>query len=251
LFNGYLLEQLTYPFPLLRNNSNTWGLRHPFEITVQPGKSHAGDELTTFTTQLQELFVPFGATNVCQADGAMSSKQSPQRLMRISFDNWDNVLKAMATPYALAIDGKELDCDLSCSTEQQDELSRMQDLQGSKLCVPDFKRMRKCLQATGIEHVLKREKDGWLAERTWEDILSGGEQQRLCLARVLYHGPVFALLDECTSMVAADAEEELYKRCMKDWGITPITITQRMFMPDLYKQELRLGTPTAKGWEVS
>merc|ERR1712032_1739099 len=106
-------------------------------------------------------------------------------------------------------------------------------------------------QTTGIEHVLKREPEGWMAQKTWEGILSGGEQQRLCFARVLYHGPTFALLDECTSMVAADAEEDLYRRLAKDWKITPITMTQRMFMPDLYTQELRLGAPTPKGWEVS
>jgi len=111
-------------------------------------------------------------------------------------------------------------------------------------------RMRNCLRAVNIEHVLLRETLGWVTERSWEDVLSGGEQQRLCFARVLFHQPRFALLDECTSMVAADAEADLYRKLFQDWGITPLTLTQRPFMHDLYTKELSLGARTADGWEL-
>jgi len=142
--------------------------------------------------------------------------------------------KAVATPKDRTIDGQELECELARREER----------------IPRFKHSRCCLHTSGIEHILSREPDGWFTERKWEDTLSGGEQQRLCFARVLYHGPTFALLDECTSMVAADAEEDLYRRLFHDWGITPITMTQRMFMPDLYVQEVSLGTPSLEGWEL-
>jgi len=106
------------------------------------------------------------------------------------------------------------------------------------------------LQAAGIQKLLDREPKGWLAQRTWEDALSGGEQQRMGLARVFYRRPRFALLDECTSMVASAAEEDLYRTLVHNFGITPLTLTQRLFMPDLYPQELRLGLPTLEGWAL-
>mmetsp|Transcript_3058 Transcript_3058/g.7135 ORF Transcript_3058/g.7135 Transcript_3058/m.7135 type:complete len:84 (+) Transcript_3058:2-253(+) len=72
----------------------------------------------------------------------------------------------------------------------------------------------------------------------------------MALARVFYRRPCFALLDECTSMVACDAEEGLYRALVQDFGITPLTLTQRLFMPDLYARELRLGLSTPDGWAL-
>jgi len=108
--------------------------------------------------------------------------------------------------------------------------------------------MLRALSAAGLEHLLKREERGWLAQRIWEDVLSGGEQQRMALARIFYCRPRFALLDECTSMVASNAEERLYRTLFADFSITPLTLSQRLFMPDLYRMELSLGASTPDGW---
>ena len=51
---------------------------------------------------------------------------------------------------------------------------------------------------------------GWDHVVQWEDVLSLGEQQRMMMARMLYRKPTFAVLDECTSAVSVDAEEQLY-----------------------------------------
>lgn len=70
--------------------------------------------------------------------------------------------------------------------------------------------------ASGLDKVAK-----------WPDILSTGEQQRLAMARLYYHQPKFAVLDECTSAISPDLEKECYRIATKTFHITVLSVCHR------------------------
>ncbi|CAI7628504.1 unnamed protein product [Penicillium glandicola] len=67
---------------------------------------------------------------------------------------------------------------------------------------------------------------GWDAEEEWRDVLSGGLQQRIAMARLFYHRPKFAILDECTSSVTLEIEKVMYETAKK-LGTTLMTVSHR------------------------
>eukprot|EP00924_Labyrinthula_sp_SR-Ha-C_P003233 snap_masked-scaffold_15-processed-gene-3.11-mRNA-1 protein AED:0.06 eAED:0.06 QI:0/0/0/0.5/1/1/2/0/1430 len=108
-------------------------------------------------------------------------------------------------------------------------------------------KLQDLLDLVGIRYLLKRY-DLWETELKWEDVLSLGEQQRLNCARLFFHKPKFAILDECTSAVSSDVEERLY-RTAKEKGITSITISQRLALEEFHVNQLKMGDANGDdGW---
>ncbi|KAF5533415.1 ATP-binding protein cassette subfamily D (ALD) member 2, partial [Fusarium napiforme] len=82
------------------------------------------------------------------------------------------------------------------------------------------------LKILGLEHLPELYEEGWDAEAEWRDVLSGGLQQRVAMARLFYHRPKYAILDECTSSVTLETEKAMYDTA-KALGVTLMTVSHR------------------------
>ncbi|ROW02576.1 hypothetical protein VPNG_07882 [Cytospora leucostoma] len=82
------------------------------------------------------------------------------------------------------------------------------------------------LKTLNLENLVALYDEGWDAEAEWRDVLSGGLQQRVAMARLFYHRPRYAILDECTSSVTLETEKVMYDSA-KALGITLMTVSHR------------------------
>ncbi len=107
----------------------------------------------------------------------------------------------------------------------------------AKIGTFDDVRVAEALTATGLPELAARLGE----EAHWNRMLSGGEQQRLSIARVLLHAPDFLFLDEATASLDEPAEAMLYRLLqdrLKDTAI--ISIGHRSTLGAFHRRRIEL-----------
>ncbi|XP_015518628.1 ATP-binding cassette sub-family D member 1 [Neodiprion pinetum] len=104
------------------------------------------------------------------------------------------------------------------------------------------------LDLVDLRSLAEREAEGLSSRNDWDSTLSGGEKQRLAMARLFFHAPRYALLDECTSAVSLEAEGTIYEAA-KRMGITLLTVTHRVASLSKF-HKLILRFDGEGGWDL-
>ena len=78
----------------------------------------------------------------------------------------------------------------------------------------------------------------------WEAVLSGGEAQRVCIARALWHRPPFMVLDEATSQLDLATEKIVYEQLLAT-GAGIISVGHRPSLRQFHGLLLDMGAKVA------
>eukprot|EP00123_Amoebidium_parasiticum_P021422 comp6679_c0_seq1/m.2466 comp6679_c0_seq1/g.2466 ORF comp6679_c0_seq1/g.2466 comp6679_c0_seq1/m.2466 type:complete len:621 (-) comp6679_c0_seq1:75-1937(-) len=73
----------------------------------------------------------------------------------------------------------------------------------------------------------------------WYEMLSPGEMQRVSFARLFFHKPTLAGLDEATSSLDESTEEDMYNECLR-LGIVCVSVGHRSTLRKFHKSFLHL-----------
>jgi len=88
-------------------------------------------------------------------------------------------------------------------------------------------RLLECMERAGLRQLMARQNLTWDTEQDWSrEVLSQGDKQKMAMARLYFHRPKYAILDECSSAVDLEQEAKLYQNC-SDLSIAVITVAHR------------------------
>lgn len=101
----------------------------------------------------------------------------------------------------------------------------------------DFERIAEVMDQVGLGHL----KDRIEEEGPWDQTLSGGEKQRLTIARALLHRPDIIVLDEATSALDPESQDALMKLLSEEMkGLTIVSVGHRPELEQFHSRKLTL-----------
>jgi ABC-type uncharacterized transport system fused permease/ATPase subunit len=103
----------------------------------------------------------------------------------------------------------------------------------------DDAKLVQILMDVKMDYLLERNVQGLSFKCNWEDMLSGGEQQRLGFARLFYHHPSYAIMDESTSALDVVVEDACMQKCL-DLNITMISVAHRPTVVPFHENIMKL-----------
>jgi|RhiMetdeSRZDD1v2_1073273.scaffolds.fasta_scaffold03096_12 vitamin B12/bleomycin/antimicrobial peptide transport system ATP-binding/permease protein len=102
----------------------------------------------------------------------------------------------------------------------------------------DDEALRQALADVGLEHLVDRLDEEGVK---WSDVLSGGEQQRLGLVRLLLHKPDIAIMDESTSALDPEGQAKMFERLGERLPKTAvISVGHRLELEAFHDRKLKL-----------
>ncbi|HWV40633.1 ABC transporter ATP-binding protein/permease [Pseudorhodoplanes sp.] len=101
----------------------------------------------------------------------------------------------------------------------------------------DLNTIRDALDRVGLGHLKERVEE----EAPWDQTLSGGEKQRLTVARVLLHRPDIIVLDEATAALDPKSQDALMKLLSEEMeGLTILSVGHRPELEQFHSRKLTL-----------
>ena len=109
--------------------------------------------------------------------------------------------------------------------------------------------MKKVCDISGVSDILQRSE--WGLDQEIQDNgmnLSGGQKQKIALARALYHNKPILILDEATSAIDKKSVYDIEEKLLKFPGITLVSITHDICSPQLknYDKIILVGDKKVK-----
>ncbi len=106
----------------------------------------------------------------------------------------------------------------------------------------DEKRFNSSVEKTDLENFVKKFKNGYQTEVGDKGLrLSGGQKQKLSIARALYKTPEIIIFDESTSALDIESEKDVIEEIYKIRGVTIIVISHKKELLKKCNQILNLS----------